>query len=129
MYYSRFVPDHAQLLGPLHELTRKDAQWKWGPMEQKAFNDAKHAITKDSVLMHFDAQLPITLACDASPTGIACCISHVINGVERPVMFIARRLFTAEKLQPIAEERSQHNIWSHTTAPVFIRAELYNYYG
>ena len=96
MYYSRFIPNHAQLLGPLYDLLRKDANWNWGTKERQAFEDAKQAVTNDSVLTHFDPQLPITLACDASPTGIACCLSNVINGIEKPVMFISRRLTKAE---------------------------------
>ena len=96
MYYSRFIDNHVQLLGSLYDLLRKEVQWQWGQREQQAYQAAKAAITNDSVLAHFDPKLPITLACDASPTGVACCMSHVFNGTEKPVMFISRRLTPAE---------------------------------
>ena len=36
MYYSPFIDNHAQLLGPLYDLLRKDVQWQWGLREQQA---------------------------------------------------------------------------------------------
>ena len=33
MYYSRFIDNHAQLLGPLYDLLRKDVHWQWGQRE------------------------------------------------------------------------------------------------
>ncbi len=77
MYYARFINNHAQLLSPLYDLLRKDVEWTWGEREQQAYKAAKGAVTNNNVLAHFDPRLPIMLACDASPDGVACCLSHV----------------------------------------------------
>lgn len=47
--------------------------------------------------MPYNPQLPVMLACDASPTGIAAVLSHKMNGEERPVAFISRSLTRAEQ--------------------------------
>jgi transposase InsO family protein len=97
MYYARFIENHAQLLGPLYDLLHQDTTWRWGEREKQAYEGAKAAVTNNSVLAHFDPNLPIVVACDASPDGVAGCLSHKINGEEKPVMFISRRLTPAER--------------------------------
>ena len=47
--------------------------------------------------MPFDPSLPIVVQCDASPTGIAGALSHIVDGVERPVAFVSRSLSKAEQ--------------------------------
>ena len=37
------------------------------------------------------------LACDASIKGVGCILSHLIDGVERPIAFYSRTLKTSEK--------------------------------
>jgi hypothetical protein len=41
-------------------------------------------ITSDIVLTHYDPNLPVRLACDASPYGLGSVLSHVMtDGTER----------------------------------------------
>ena len=48
--------------------------------------------------MHFDASLPLTLACDASAYGVSAVLAHQTpDGTERPIGFASRTLSTAEK--------------------------------
>ena len=46
---------------------------------------------------NFDATKEIILSCDASQKGIGAVISHVIDGVERPISCASRSLTTAER--------------------------------
>ncbi|CAB4018994.1 Transposon Tf2-9 poly, partial [Paramuricea clavata] len=69
-YYNRFLPNAASVLHPLHVLLQKSHKWKWTEQCEKAFKNAKHLITSDLVLTHYDTTLPVKIACDASPTGI-----------------------------------------------------------
>jgi hypothetical protein len=100
MYYSRFISNHASLLSPLYELLQKSVKWRWTYREQQAFETVKAAITENTMLVHFDPKAPIVLACDASPTGIAAALSHVIEGIEKPVIFVSRTLTAAERNYP-----------------------------
>ena len=37
MFYSRFLPNHSTVLGPLNRLQKKDIHWRWTDVEQEAF--------------------------------------------------------------------------------------------
>ena len=55
-------------------------------------------ITSDGVLTHYDPNLPVRLACDASPYGLGSVLSHVMrDGTERPVAFSLRSLTKSER--------------------------------
>jgi hypothetical protein len=45
----------------------------------------------------FDPTKEMVLACVASPVGLGCVLSHVINGEERPIAFGSRSLSAAER--------------------------------
>ena len=62
-----------------------------------AFQRAKDSLVSSRVLAHYDPNLPIKLAADASAYGIGAVISHVYpDGSERPVAFASRTLTSAE---------------------------------
>ena len=72
--------------------------WSWQPECQEAFESAKELLQSAKVLAHYDVNLPIKLACDASSYGIGAVLSHVMSGgEERPVAFASRTLSTSEK--------------------------------
>ncbi|XP_055910620.1 uncharacterized protein K02A2.6-like [Eupeodes corollae] len=54
-------------------------------------------IMSNRVLTPYDPQLQTTLACDASPVGIAAVLSQIDEGVERPIAFISRSLTLSEQ--------------------------------
>ena len=52
----------------------------------------------NSLLVHFDPDKHLVLACDASPYGIGAVLSHQMeDGSERPIAFASRTLSPAEK--------------------------------
>ena len=90
-YYGKFIPNAATILAPLNDLLRKDAKWKWAEMCQKSFELAKQTLISSDILMHYNPDLPIRMAGDASACGIGAVIAHVLpNGTERPVAFASR---------------------------------------
>ncbi|KAK7909343.1 hypothetical protein WMY93_014027 [Mugilogobius chulae] len=96
-YYARFVPNLANRLKPLHELLNKATKWRWTEKCENAFKEVKLALSKSEALAHFDPQLPIQLACDASPYGVGAVVSHIMpSGEERPIAFASRTLSKAE---------------------------------
>jgi hypothetical protein len=98
-YYGKFIENLATLIHPLNTLLRADTPWNWSQECLKAFMDAKEALTSSTVLAHFDPNLPIVLAGDASSYGIGAVISVRIktNGSERPIAFASRTLSQSEK--------------------------------
>ena len=96
-YYHRFLPDVATTLEPLHKLLRKGTAWKWSREQQRALETAKELLQSAKLLVHFNPDLELTLASDASNYGIGAVLSHQMSdGTERPIGYVSRSLNTAE---------------------------------
>jgi len=66
--------------------------------EEKVFQASKQLLISAPVLVHFNPELDITLACDASAYGIGAVLSHRLpDGMEQPIGFASRTLSDAEK--------------------------------
>ena len=97
-YYSKFLPSMADVLAPLYTLLRKDVEWGWSKEEQKAFDNSKSLLTTDTLLVHFNPDLPLILMCDASSYGIGAVLAHGMpDGTERPIGYASRSLSKAER--------------------------------
>ena len=97
-YYGRFLPGLATVVEPLHRLLDKGHQWAWTPQCDQAFHKAKALLSSQSVLVHFDPELPTILSVDASPYGLGAVLAHQMpDGSERPVAFASRTLAVAER--------------------------------
>lgn len=96
-YYARFIPNASTVTAPLRRLLQKNSTFKWTKECENAFNVLKKEIVSDRVLMPYNPELPVQLACDASPTGIAGVLSHIVNDEERPIAFASRSLTNAEQ--------------------------------
>ncbi|UYV79636.1 K02A2.6-like, partial [Cordylochernes scorpioides] len=79
-YYERFLRNKATVVEPLHRLLDSNNPWKWNREHQRAFKEAKSLISSESVLAHFDDNLPILVSCDASEYGIGAILSQYLLG-------------------------------------------------
>lgn len=112
-YYSKFIPDMSTVLQPLHQLLEKDRKWKWTKECQVAVSKIKEIITSDMVLTHYDPDLPVTLACDASSYGLGCVLSHIMpNGQEKPIAFASRTLNKAERKYSQIDKEALSIVWA-----------------
>ena len=97
-YYHKFLPNVATILEPLHELLRKGQKWKWNQEQQEAFTKAKELLQSADLLVHFNPDLKLVLASDASNYGIGAVLSHEMpDGTERPIGYVSRSLNPAER--------------------------------
>ena len=97
-FYSKFLPDLATVTEPLHNLTRKNVQWKWGTEEQTAFQKLKELLSTNTVLAHFDPTLPIGISCDASEVGLGVVLFHRYqDGSERPIANASKTLTETQR--------------------------------
>lgn len=97
-YYHSFLPGLATTLAPLHRLLKKDVLWEWTADCQQAYEACKQGLTSDVLLVHYDLNRELRLACDASSYGLGAVLSHVMNdGQERPIAYASRTLSSSEK--------------------------------
>ena len=64
-YYHYFLAGLATTLAPLHKLLQKNVPWDWRKEYQRAFEDCKVSLTSDSLLVHYDLNRELRMACDA----------------------------------------------------------------
>ena len=83
------------------------SKWKWSKAEQQAFQDSKKLLVSLKVLVHYDPEKELILACDASPHGVGAVLSYRMpDGSERPIGFASRTLAPAEqKYSQIKKQR------------------------
>ena len=97
-YYARFLPNLSTVIAPLNNLLRKDVDFQWTVTEKNAFEKSKALLCSETVLVHYDQEKPLILACDASPYGLGAVLSHIMeDGTERPVAYASTSLAPAEK--------------------------------
>jgi len=88
----------ASLLQPLHVLLQTDRPWKWTRDCSAAFSKAKSLLSSAPVLAHYDPNLKLCLAGDASAYGVGAVLSHVYpDGSERPIAYASRTLNSSER--------------------------------
>lgn len=68
-YCGKFLPDLSGVLAPLYKLLQKETKWSWGTQQQKSFDEVKTLLTSDCLLVHYDPNKELILACNASPYG------------------------------------------------------------
>nr|XP_043067227.1 uncharacterized protein K02A2.6-like [Drosophila bipectinata] len=92
-YYCNFIPNYSQLAAPLNQLRRKNVAHLFGPQQEQAFTTLKSHVINATQLAHFDENLPLVLATDASSFGIGVVLSHIQHdGKERPIVFASKTL-------------------------------------
>lgn len=94
-YYGRFIKNLSEILAPLHTLLQNEVSFKWTQKCEEAFISAKKNFQSDIVLAHFDTNLPLILATDASAYGVGTVLSHrYLDGAERVLQYASQTQFT-----------------------------------
>lgn len=92
-YLSKFIPVLSEKCSVLRQLTKDGVPWLWDEVHEKAFVELKRQISSTPVLKYFDINLPITLQCDASETGLGCTLMQ--EGL--PVAYASRTMSMTEQ--------------------------------
>ena len=75
-YYRKFVKNFAAIAFPLTRMTKKDSGFRWGIIEQEAFNVLKDKLTSAPVLVFHNPEKKCLLDCDASGNAIGFVLSQ-----------------------------------------------------
>ena len=66
-YYRKLLPKLSSILAPLYYLLKASVKWQWSHREQTTFDKSKELLLSLQILVHFDPDKEVILACDASP--------------------------------------------------------------
>ena len=100
-FYHRFVPHLASILAPLHELTSSAATQKaslvWSSSQERAFRDAKDALSGAVMLAHPNPTAELHLTTDALDVAVGAVLSQGPFSSPEPLAFFSKKLSAAEK--------------------------------
>ena len=110
-FFWDLIPIFSKMIAHLTALTRKDSEWKGGPLPNNAniaFEKLKDLLTKKPVIAYVRKDLPFKVYCDASegsnkdnvkiPGGLGVVLTQVHKDkVERVVGYASRRLHKHEE--------------------------------
>lgn len=97
-YYCQFVKEMRSLRAPLDKLLCKDVKFEWTSKCRESFYKAKQILLSDLLLAHYDPNMDIKVAADASIYGLGAVILHRYpDGSEKAIEHASRSLTPAEK--------------------------------
>ncbi len=92
-----FIPNYLDLSSPLTDLTKKE-------VFTFLFTQVKAALCGGPLLHSPDFFLPFLLQTDTSDRGLGAVLSQEIEGEERPVLYISRKLSKRETMYSTIEK-------------------------
>lgn len=99
-YVRKFISKLSEIASPLCDLLKKNIEFQWLEVHNKALITIKNEINKNTILMSFDPKKQITIQTDASLNGIGCCLMQ--EG--RLVAYASRGLNEIEKKYAVIEK-------------------------
>ena len=103
-YYRRFICNFARIARPLHQLTRKGAEFVWAGDCEEAFRELKKKLTTAPVLAYPDFSHDFVLETDASVQGIGAVLGQYQKDHKlHPVAYASKALSHAEERYGITE--------------------------
>ena len=94
-YYSKFIPKFAHHARPLQKLTG-NIPFIWEEEHEQSYLFLRNCLRSDDLLICPDPRKPYILVSDASSQGLGGVLSQIIDGKERPIIFLSRALRPAE---------------------------------
>ena len=91
-FYRDMWQHRSTLLAPLTKLTSKSVPWKWTDVEQKAFDDMKKVMSRQTLLVYPNFSQPFHIFADGSKVQLGAVIMQ--NG--KPVAFYSRNINPAK---------------------------------
>lgn len=112
-YYRKFIPQGAELMAPLSDLTKKQSpnEVVWGADEEMAFLILKEALTKAPILKLPDLSRTFIIQTDASGVGLGCVLMQEYDGINHPVAYASRKLLERERNYSVEERECLAIMW------------------
>jgi transposase InsO family protein len=95
-YYRKFIDHFTDIAEPLYGSMNK-TPFSWGSPQETAFAKMKEAFRKAPILVHPNFKKPFIIDTDASTAAIGGAILQEVEGEERPIAFVSKKLSDAER--------------------------------
>ena len=92
-YFNKFNPNLAEVLQPLHQLTKKNIPYTWSSPQENAFLRVKELTCNAPVLAYYNPEEPLLIENDASEHGLG---SVLLQG-GLPLAYASRSLTETER--------------------------------
>lgn len=97
-HYGRFFQNLSKNCAVFHNLIEKDVPWHWSEECQAEFESVKNKLATATHLVHFNPDLLLVVAADASEYGIGAVLSHRYqDGSKKPAAHVSKTLSKDEK--------------------------------
>ena len=112
-YYRKFIPNCAEVMKPLTDLTRKNAKIvvDWTTELEQAFQALKKALSEAPILKLPDIDAEFTVRTDASNVSIGCVLMQTHEGILHPVAYASRKLSDRERKYSVEERECLAMVW------------------
>ena len=111
-YYRSFVQGYASIAFPLTSLLKADADFVWGPEQDRAFRILKERLTQAPILIYPDFTKEFLIACDASNVGVGAVLLQRGDKRLMPISFASRVLNKAERNYSVTEKELLAVVWA-----------------
>ena len=113
-YYSKFVPNIASTLVPLHNLTAKGMPDKvlWNEQCQSAIEQIKEQISSHPILLLPDLKKPFFVQTDASGVGLGAVLLQEQDGLLYPCLYASKKLLDRETRYSVIERECLAIVWA-----------------
>ena len=111
-YYRRFIHGFSQIAGPMTELTRSKAKWKWETAQEHSFLALKIALATAPVLRLPDFNHQFVVTTDASDVAIGAILQQDVGVGLQPIAFASRKLQQAEVRYSAYERELLGIVWA-----------------
>ena len=81
----------------MRELLSSKNTWIWGPAQDRAFSNMKEAITRPTILAHYNPEAHTKISADASSFGLGSVLLQLNKHVWKPVAYASRSLTETER--------------------------------
>lgn len=112
-WYSKFIPNFATVVAPMHECVKDKETFTWSAAAQTSFDEVKQLLVSSSALALFDPSLRSVISTDACDYGLGAVFAQIQpDGTEKPVAFASRTLTMAERKYSIVEKEALACVWA-----------------
>lgn len=122
-YFREFIPNYADRVTALSELTKEDAPWEWGEAQQHAFTFLTTVLTNSPIVLPFPhPEGRFILSTDASDVAVAAVLQQDIPGHPRQVIaYLSKTLTDGQRTWHTTEKEAFAIIFGVDALSVYLR--------